>query len=716
MAALIGALRATLSADTANFEQGMKRAQRQAASSAGAMGKSFGVIKAGLAGLVSGLSVGLLTNVIKNALDYAGSLGEISQQIGVTTRDLQVFRYAAGQNGVSTEELDKGLGKLTVTLGQVAAGAKAPAKALDAIGISAKDLAGLDTGQAFRKIADGLSGIEDRAQRAAVEVALFGRTGAKLDTLLAGGSQRINELSAAADKLGIVLSDEQIQRADDTADKLDALKTVLSANIAGAVANNSDAILGLANSLVTLINTIPQAIQGWKNMAAAFDAFVYSKLGMEEEAAKRRGDYVGPNGESLPGRSVTRTLAPAGAFKPKPPASTIKQFLGGGGGSKRAPRAAREDHSAEDALRDAYQFDEQLRRAQQDVVRATQSLSIDYHDRHQFAIQLLDLDKQSYDAELAYQVELFKLTKGKEGLSAAQAEQLRLLYDENDSLQRQAADREHDRQQYEDKVHLADTSLSLQREVLESEGQLAETADEQRKVQLRLLDLAYQQEKARNDAILADKESTDAQREEARLRNANLGQTYGNDRAGVIANTRGPMEQWQHDAMNTSEAMEDLKVQGIEGAIDALGRFTEGWGAMREAALAALKDIVAQLIRVQLMKMAASLIGGGTGSFASVGASGPTISTLPGFATGGSFNIMGKRGVDQNTLSLNGLPIARVSHGERINVDNDNPAQSAGTFHFNNYARMTEQEARRTGMQAAAGYRSEMAKASRRGF
>jgi len=42
---------------------------------------------------------------------------------------------------------------------------------------------------------------------------------------------------------------------------------------------------------------------------------------------------------------------------------------------------------------------------------------------------------------------------------------------------------------------------------------------------------------------------------------------------------------------------------------------------------------------------------------------------IPGFATGGSMLIGGSPGVDQNLLSLNGQPIARVSRGETLNVN-----------------------------------------------
>jgi hypothetical protein len=130
MSALIGALRASLSLETAQFEAGAKRAQRVNNGLHSSFKRTFGgiagIAKAGLAGVISGLSVGLLIRGAKAGLDYAASLGEVSQQLGVTTRDLQVFRYAAGQVGVSQEQLEKGLQKLTD--GPVGGGSEGPAR------------------------------------------------------------------------------------------------------------------------------------------------------------------------------------------------------------------------------------------------------------------------------------------------------------------------------------------------------------------------------------------------------------------------------------------------------------------------------------------------------------------------------------------------------------------------------------------------------------
>jgi hypothetical protein len=231
---------------------------------------ALGDLKGKLAGIGVGDLVGAATGasliaLAKRGLDYASSLGEVSQQLGVTTKDLQTYRYAATQVGIEQETIDKSLAKLTVTLGKARLGAEEPTKAFNALGISIASVNGKTAGDVIPKIADGLAKISDPAKRAALEVTLFGKAGQQLDTLLAGGSSQINELSTAAQKLGLVLSDEQIQHADDTADKLSAIKQVLEAQVASIVADNATSILSLANALgqltgatVNFLNSNPQ--------------------------------------------------------------------------------------------------------------------------------------------------------------------------------------------------------------------------------------------------------------------------------------------------------------------------------------------------------------------------------------------------------------------------------------------------------------------------
>lgn len=94
------------------------------------------------------------------------------------------------------------------------------------------------------------------------------------------------------------------------------------------------------------------------------------------------------------------------------------------------------------------------------------------------------------------------------------------------------------------------------------------------------------------------------------------------------------------------------------------------------------------LLAARAVVMSFSQGGGGFGSLlGNLGkaASGLLGGGIPGFATGGSMLIGGRSGVDQNLLSLNGQPIARVSRGETLNVNpgSVSPRGSGGQRVFN---------------------------------
>jgi hypothetical protein len=118
--------------------------------------------------------------------------------------------------------------------------------------------------------------------------------------------------------------------------------------------------------------------------------------------------------------------------------------------------------------------------------------------------------------------------------------------------------------------------------------------------------------------------------------------------------------------------------------------------------------------------------GGGVGDLGALTALGSAGSAdavasgvLFGFAGGGGFNIAGRPGIDNNVMSINGLPIAKVSYGERVSISNDNQAMSrggggfGGDMHFHFPAGVSRREARETGLQAANAFRGAVARSSK---
>jgi hypothetical protein len=740
MSSLIGALRVSLGLDTANFEQGAAKSRKTADRTAGYIRTRFGSvgasIKSSLAGLAAGITAGAVLAAGKAALEYAASLGELAETLGVTTKDLQEFSYAAGQVGVSQETLEAGLQKLTISMGKAQLGAREQVKAFNAIGISVDDLKGKDAGEVFRLIAEKLQTVEDRSKRAAVEVALFGKAGAKLDNLLSGAEGSLNDLSAAAEKLGIVLSDEQIQNADKTADKIEALETVLKAKIAGVVADNASAIYNFASSIANLASDILTLMGAVSQMASRAPNW-----------AKTIAGAVAVNPLISGAASLARGSGGAQSYTVKLSDTPLKFRGKTDVGNFLAPEGShKKDHSAEElqrkqleALQKAYDFSQDELRAQQDILEARKDLATDYVDQDNLQIQILDLQRQQYQAELDYKVKQFEVSKGQDGISKAQADKLLALYDQADGLKRQKVLQDEETRRAEDYAALDQADFERKRTLLEKQADLATTQAERRQIELDLLRLAYQEKEQALQHIL-ETSNDFKEMENARRDLADLKKNYSLDRQGVMQQTAGPLESYlssiPHTAAQMNEALQNLEVQGLNGLVDALSHVGEGWKAMRDIALQAIQDIVSQLIKLQLQKMLFSLIGSAAGSIGggggSLGSSGlgvfgsaggvdaayPTLfgGGTPGFATGGSFSIMGNRGVDRNMLSLNGLPIARVSHGERISVGNDNGMRGDAPVTINVNAPMSAAEARKTGSQLYAGWASEQARARAKGF
>ncbi len=270
MSEMIGRLRVALGLETAAFEKGAKRAAaeintfgskaEQAGFKVGSMAKTIAVGATALAGTAI---VGQIKDMVNAGLEYASALGEQAAQLGVTTKAMQEYRYVASQTGVSNEEMDAAIAKLSRTIGDAAGGSKKASAAFAALGISVRDANGnvKDAGELIPEIAGALEKIPSPAERASALVDLFGKAGQKLAPLMSEGAQGVQKLRDEAHQLGLVLSDDQIQKADATADKIAALNQQFNARIAGVVSDNADSILKLVNALAALAEKLLKLVE-----------------------------------------------------------------------------------------------------------------------------------------------------------------------------------------------------------------------------------------------------------------------------------------------------------------------------------------------------------------------------------------------------------------------------------------------------------------------
>lgn len=697
-----------------------------------------------ISGAVAALTAQQLFQVAKGALDYASSLGEVSQQLGVTTRDLQVFQYAGSQVGLTNDEVRDGLAKLTRTLGEAATGSAKEAKVLQLVGFSLEEIksGALTAGDAIPRIADFLSKVASPAQRAAIEIELFGRAGQRLDTLLSGGSGAINELRDAAESLGIVLSDDQIQQADATADKLAEVKQVLEANVASTVANNANAIVGLASALGTLTGQVLNFLSSNPQLALSIlgglagakmgpigaglgagagyaigDKLSTNQADQNNDIAFRRKAYqdavarfnkilterrAGTSAETFSAqrearleatrqRELYRKAEIARRGLKSGPAGPVDTKLADALGNLNAPaapraratprlksdeqRAQEAEREAERVARDEAQYQDNLGRMRVTLLSVQSQLSGTAEDRYAFETARIAEDRAALVRDLALEKDLSD-TKRAELLAA---------HDRVAGVRTAIAVQERAtqiaREAYEAQRLVSD---DIQDE-LRFRGELADTIAERRDLELQLIEARKQAERAYLNSIVAQNPVGSAAARNAQAQLGTLDARYGRQSALALRQNEGPLARYSRSFSDPRTQVEEAVVQRLEevndGIADAISDFIGTDDPLIKNLLNILIDQVLMKPIAAALEQARAAGGGGGGGFfgkiagALVGAFGGkgkksfnAGAELGSFASGGSLTIAGNAGVDQNMLSMNGQPLARVSRGERLDI------------------------------------------------
>lgn len=161
-------------------------------------GKGLTVAGGALMAVGGGLLAGLGL-AAKAAADYASSIKDASDRTGVAIEDLQALRFAAMQNGASFEDLEHAI-KFMQKGG---------------FGENIDDM---------KRLADEIAGMSSPAEQTARSIEVFGRGGTKLLPMLKGGSAAIHEMMEKARRLGLVISQNDVEAAEEFGDKIAVLQ------------------------------------------------------------------------------------------------------------------------------------------------------------------------------------------------------------------------------------------------------------------------------------------------------------------------------------------------------------------------------------------------------------------------------------------------------------------------------------------------------------
>ena len=217
----------------------------------------------------------------------AGDLGEQADQVNVSTDALQAYRFQAAQNGVEVEQLDQGLIRLTATMGQANNGSKDAIELFNKLGVNILDAEGelRATSDVLPELARGLLKVGSETQRNSMLVELFGRSGARMVTMLQDWAKGNDELIDSARRQGGVLDSESIAAWDRVGDAMKRAAAQSEVTYAKLGAPIAAAGLEMLERLLRNINDLMEKIGSKKGF--------WASILEESQASGRIGS--GPN-------------------------------------------------------------------------------------------------------------------------------------------------------------------------------------------------------------------------------------------------------------------------------------------------------------------------------------------------------------------------------------------------------------------------------------
>ncbi len=238
---VIGALRVTLSADTAQFTTNLKQSQSRLAAFGKQVSTQVAGINKSLAGigvsLVGGLGLEALTRTVRNVVADVARLADEAKRSGIDPETLQAIAFAGRQAGVETEKITDLMQKFNLEIGEAATKGGDLAKILAANGVEIRDSNGnlKDTESLFYRVVDLIKNAKSQQEAAVIAMAAFGKQAGDALPFLQQGAQAIQEGEGAARAAGAVISNELVAKADSFDDAWTAAWDAFSAKGKAAV-------------------------------------------------------------------------------------------------------------------------------------------------------------------------------------------------------------------------------------------------------------------------------------------------------------------------------------------------------------------------------------------------------------------------------------------------------------------------------------------------
>jgi hypothetical protein len=216
-----------IGADTTDFEIGAKRVQ----SLGDKMAKTF---KRDVASAFAGVFVvDKVVDLGLKAIQTAGQLNDLSQQLGVSAKFLQEMKFAAEMGGASLSDVESGLQKIQIARQKALGGNDELVAAFESLGVSSEQLKSSRIEDIFMQIGRSFEGGANPEELVAAFTQIAGKGAGSLIPAMASG---LADAAEQARNLGLVMSDDVVRSLDDANDRVEIMMKRLETGMGVVIA------------------------------------------------------------------------------------------------------------------------------------------------------------------------------------------------------------------------------------------------------------------------------------------------------------------------------------------------------------------------------------------------------------------------------------------------------------------------------------------------
>lgn len=289
-------LKATLSLDSSEYEQGLNDSESKAKGFKAKFGKVMKGAAVGVAAITTATAAvgGAFVKATGSVAEYGDHIDKMSQKMGLSAEKYQEWDAILQHSGTSIDTMKAGMKTLANAV-------ESGNEAFQRIGLTQEQIANMSQEELFGATISGLQNVEDTTERTYLAGKLLGRGATELGALLNTSAEDTEAMRQRVHELGGVMSDEAVKAAAHYKDSLQDMTTALNGvkrnmmssflpsittvmdGIANLFSSNSKEGLGqvkegVSNFIATMTDAIPKIMSVGANIIKSIGMAILENL------------------------------------------------------------------------------------------------------------------------------------------------------------------------------------------------------------------------------------------------------------------------------------------------------------------------------------------------------------------------------------------------------------------------------------------------------